>query len=83
MVKRINWNLIISSLINFIVFGGMINFFQNNIVTVDFTISVIIGMILLKFSLAFLLDFFYGDGYVQDEVMSHYAEMLLILIFAI
>jgi len=67
-------------MINFIVFGVMFKFFQNNIVTIDFAISVVIGMIILKLSLAFLLDFFYGDGYVQDEVMSHFVEMLMMLV---
>lgn len=80
MVKRINWNFLVSSFINFIVFGGMLRFFQNNIVTIEFALSVVLGMILLKLSLAFLLDFFYGDGYVQDEVFSHFVEIFLMLI---
>ena len=58
----------------------MIKFFQNNIVTIDFALSVVCGMILLKLSLAFLLDFFYGDGYVQDEVLSHFVDVIVMLV---
>jgi len=82
MAKRLNWNLIISSIMNFLVFLGAFLAFNNQYTTVEITLTFLLGYIILKMSLAFVLDFFYYADFVRDEVKSHFVEMVMMLIFS-